>query len=183
VYSGAEKVRLYLNDKLIGEAPTGPSQQFKALFTVPYAPGNLRVEGARGGHLVAGTTLTTVGDATSLRLTPDRSTINSDRQDLSFVTVEAIDAAGHYQPTAEQQVEFTITGPGVIAGIGNGDTKDVEPYQANHRALFNGRALVIIRSSGDQGMIKLTAKAVGMGETGVSVSAQPAHANNIGAPK
>jgi beta-galactosidase len=183
VYSGTEKVRLYLNDKLVGEAPTGPNQQFKALFTVHYAPGNLRVEGVRGGHVVAGTTLTTVGDATSLRLTPDRSTINSDGQDLSFVTVEAIDAAGHYQPTSEQQVEFTIAGPGVIAGIGNGDTKDLEPYQANHRALFNGRALVVIRSSGDQGMIKLTAKATGMGETRASVSAQPAHANNIGTPK
>ena len=31
VYSGAEKVRLFLNDKLIGEKPTGREQQFKAL--------------------------------------------------------------------------------------------------------------------------------------------------------
>ena len=39
VYSGAEKVRLYLNDKLIGEKPTGRSEEFKAMFAVPYAPG------------------------------------------------------------------------------------------------------------------------------------------------
>ena len=41
VYSGAEKVRLFLNDKLIGEKPTGREQEFKALFSVPYAPGTL----------------------------------------------------------------------------------------------------------------------------------------------
>ena len=173
VYSGTESVRLYLNDKLVGEAPTGRDQQFAALFTVPYAPGSLRVEGVRGGRVVAHTALTTVGDSTSLRLTPDRSIIDSDGQDLSFVNIEAIDAAGHFQPSSEQQVEFTITGPGVIAGIGNGDTKDLEQYQANHRALFNGRALVVIRSLRNQGMIKLTAKAVGMGETSVNVTVQP----------
>jgi Domain of unknown function (DUF4982) len=36
---------LYLNDKLIGELPTSPEQQCKALFTVPYAPGTLKAAG------------------------------------------------------------------------------------------------------------------------------------------
>ena len=54
-------MRLYLNDKLVGEAPTGREQQFKAVFTVPYTPGTLRVEGVRGDRSVAETTLTTVG--------------------------------------------------------------------------------------------------------------------------
>ena len=38
VYSGAEKVQLFLNDKLIGEKPTGREQEFKAVFSVPYGP-------------------------------------------------------------------------------------------------------------------------------------------------
>ena len=45
VYAGAEKVRLLLNDKVIGEQPTGREQQFKAVFTVPYAAGH--AEGRR----------------------------------------------------------------------------------------------------------------------------------------
>ena len=45
VYSGAEKVRLFLNDKLIGEKPTGREQEFKATFSVPYAPGTLKAGG------------------------------------------------------------------------------------------------------------------------------------------
>ena len=183
VYSGTEGVRLYLNERLVGEMPTGSEQQFRALFTVPYAPGSLRVEGVRDGRVVAGATLTTAGDATGLRLTSDRSNIHSDGQDLSFVNVEAIDAAGRYQPNSEQQVEFIITGPGVIAGIGNGDTKDLEPYQTNHRALFHGRALVVVRSTGDPGMIQLTARGIGLGETRVGIRSQPMLAHHAKLPK
>ena len=45
VYSGTEKVRLFLNGKLIGESPTGRDQEFRATFSVPYAPGTLKVVG------------------------------------------------------------------------------------------------------------------------------------------
>ena len=53
VYSGAEKVQLFLNDKLIGEKPTGRAQEFKAVFAVPYAPGVLKAVGLRGDRVVA----------------------------------------------------------------------------------------------------------------------------------
>ena len=94
VYSGAEKVRLYLNDKLIGEKPTGRGQEFKAVFPVPYAPGTLKAVGLRGDRVVAENLLTTVGPAVRLRLTADRTVLQADGEDLSFVTVEAVDAEG-----------------------------------------------------------------------------------------
>lgn len=175
VYSGAESVRLYLNDKLIGEASTGQDQKFRALFTVPYAPGTLKAEAVRGGHAVAETTLETVGKAAVLRLTPDRKTIDANAQDLSFVTIEAVDSEGRHQPNAGDDVDFAITGPGSIAAIATGDTKNPEPYRADHRRLFNGRAIVVIRSTGDQGVIKLTGNALGMGQTSVEINAQVGH--------
>ncbi len=61
VYSGAEKVRLFLNGKLIGEQPTGREQEFKATFSVPYAPGTLKAVGMRGDKAVAESELTTAG--------------------------------------------------------------------------------------------------------------------------
>ncbi len=36
VYSKYPRVRLYLNNKLIGEQPTTKEQQFKATFRLPY---------------------------------------------------------------------------------------------------------------------------------------------------
>lgn len=162
VYSGAEKVQLFLNGKLIGEQPTGREQEFKATFSVPYTPGILRAVGLRNNLQVAESVLTTAGPATNLRLTPDRIVIGADGQDLSFVTVEAVDAQGRLQPHADQEVHFAIGGPGVIAAVGNGDGQDPASYQGDRRKLYQGRALVVIRSSKQPGPITVTASAQGL---------------------
>jgi beta-galactosidase len=162
VYSGAEKVQLFLNGKLIGEKPSGLDQEFKATFSVPYVLGTLKAVGLRGGRPVAESVLATAGDATNLRLTPDRKTINADGEDLSFVAVEAVDAQGRLQPNANQDVEFSINGPGMIAAVGNADGQDGASYQGNRRKLFQGRALVVVRTSKQSGPITVTAKTSGL---------------------
>ncbi len=90
VYSGAEKVQLFLNDRLIGEQPTGRDQEFKTTFSVPYVPGTLKAIGIRRDRPVAESVLRTAGEASKLRLTPDRLIVVADGEDLSFVTVEAV---------------------------------------------------------------------------------------------
>jgi len=47
VYSKYPKVRLYINNKLIGEQATTVDQQFKATFTVPYSAGVLKAVGLK----------------------------------------------------------------------------------------------------------------------------------------
>ena len=175
VYSGAEKVRLFLNDKLIGEQPTGREQQFKALFSVPYAPGTLRAVGVRGDRAVAESVLTTTGKPARLRLTADRTMLQADGQDLSYITVEALDAEGRFQPDADQEVQFAISGPGVIAAVGNGDGKDTATYQGDRRKLFQGRALVVVRTSRQGGPIHLTATVPGLSAGFVDIQARAAH--------
>jgi beta-galactosidase len=174
VYSGVEKVRLFLNDKLIGEMPMGRQHQFKATFAVPYAPGTLRAVGLRGDRNVAESVLTTAGEATQLRLTADRDVVRADGQDLSFITVEALDARGRMQPNASPMIEFQISGPGVIAAVGNGDGTSDEPYQGHQRRLFHGRALVVVRTSKTPGTIELTATAPGLAPARQSIRVQPA---------
>ncbi len=172
VYSGAEKVQLFLNDKLIGEQPTGIEQEFKATFSVPYTPGTLKAVGLRDNHPVAESVLTTAGKATKLRLTPDRTVIHADGEDLSFVTVEAVDAEGRLEPRADQEVQFAITGPGVIAAVGNGDGQDPAPYQGDRRKLFQGRALVVVRTSKQSGPLTLTAKTPGLNDGSATIQTQ-----------
>ena len=172
VYSGAEKVQLFLNDKLIGEKPTGREQEFKAVFSVPYTPGTLKAIGMRGNRAVAGSILTTADAASALRLTADRKVINADGEDLSFVTVEAVDAQGRWQPEAGQEIHFSINGPGAIIAVGNGNGESTESYQGDHRALFQGRALLIIRTSKAPGTIHLTAEAEGLGKAELSLQSQ-----------
>ena len=177
VYSSAEQVRLFLNEALIGEKPTGKAEEFKTTFDVPYAPGKLRVEGLRGGRVVAKQEIQTAGAATKLTLTADRTTISADGEDLAFVVVEAVDAQGRLQSDAEQLVRFTIEGPGRIAGLGNGDGKSAGSYQGDTLTLFNGRALVIVRSSNNSGNIKVAGTAEGLKSDSVTIKSHAAPAS------
>jgi beta-galactosidase len=177
VYSGADKVQLFLNGKLIGEKPTGREQEFKAVFSVPYAPGTLKAVGLRGDRVVAQSVLTTTGKATKLRITPDRSMIHADGEDLSFVTIEAVDSNGRPDLRGDQDVQFDLSGPGTIAAVGNGDAQDPDSYHANHRKLYRGRTLVVIRSSRQAGVIRLTARSEGLieGSMAIAAKASPPH--------
>ena len=172
VYSGAEKVRLFLNDQLIGEKPTGREQEFKAVFSVPYAPGTLKAVAVRGDRAVAENLLVTTTHTTGLRVTADRAVVQADGQDLSFVAIEAVDAEGRPQMHAEQEVEFSITGPGIIAAVGNGDGQDDASYQGNRRKLFQGRALVVVRTSRQSGPITVKAASPGLHDGSVTIQAK-----------
>jgi len=172
VYSGAEKVRLFLNDKLIGEKPTGRDQEFKATFSVPYTPGTLKAVGMRADRAVAESVLTTAGKAAALRVTADRDVVQADGQDLSFLAVEAVDAEGRLLPDADQEVQFSISGPGVIAAVGNGDGQDDASYQGDRRKLFQGRALVVVRTSRQSGPITVKASTPGLSGGSMTIQAK-----------
>ncbi len=174
VYSGVEKVRLFLDDKLLAEKPAGREQEFKAMFEVPYAPGTLKAVGVKGDRAVAESVLRTAGQPARLRLTADRTMVQADGQDLSFVTVEAIDVDGRIQPNADNDIQFSISGPGAIAAVGNADGKDTGSYQDTRRKLYNGRALAIVRTSNQSGPIRLTAVAQGLTEAVATIQAKPA---------
>jgi beta-galactosidase len=173
VYASTEKVRLYLNDKLIGEMPTGTEQQRKAMFTVAYAPGSLKAVGVNGDREVTTNVLQTVGDPVKIRLTADRKVLQADGEDLSFVTVEALDAQGRLQLNTSAEVKFAIIGPGTIIAVGSGDGRSTEAYQGNQRALFHGRALVVVRTARTSGSIRLSASAPSMASTQVNIRTEP----------
>src|SRR6056297_438586 len=104
----------------------------------------------------------TTGKAEKVKLTPDRSTIAADGQDLSFVTVQVSDKEGLLVPRSHNKIKFSISGPGEIAAVGNGDPTSHESFQASERKVFNGLALVIIRSTDKPGKIQLTAASDGL---------------------
>jgi len=173
VFSRYDRVQLYLNDTLIGEKPTTKNEQFKAVFDVPYAPGVLKTVGLNDGRMVEQNILQTAGAPAQVRLTADRTKITADGQDLCFVTVEAIDKAGSFQPSGDQLITFNISGPGVIAGVGSGDYSRAQMYQGTHRLLFQGRAQVVIRSGRTAGIISLTATAPGLAAGSIDIESRP----------
>jgi beta-galactosidase len=172
VYSRHEAVRLYLNDKLIGEKPTGRAQEFKATFAIPYAPGTLKASGIENGKEVETYEIVTAGPTRQLRLRPDRAEIRADGQDLCFVTVEVTDEQGNWCPLADDTIEYNLVGPGTIAAVGSGDLTSREPYQANPRKVYQGRGLIVVRSSGAGGTLTLTAQSPGLEPASVDIHAR-----------
>jgi beta-galactosidase len=164
VCSKYPKVRLYLNNTLIGEQLTGREQQFKATFTVPYAAGTLKAVGVENEKEMETTILQTADQAARIKLTADRSELLANGQDLSFVTVEITDKNGIFQPNANNRLTFTVEGEGALAGVGNADMKDCDPYVGNSRKAWKGRALVVLKSSHNAGAIKLTVKSQDLAE-------------------
>ena len=170
VYSGTERVQLFLNNRLLGEKATGKAEEFKATFEVPYEPGTLKAVGLDGDRIVTQTVLQTTGDPVRLRLTPDRTTLRADNQDLSFVTVEAVDDAGRLNNNYDGLVRFTIRGQGSIAAAGSGDGSSLIPYSSQEVKLFHGRALVVLRTSGSAGTLHLMALAPTLPEATLDIN-------------
>jgi beta-galactosidase len=169
VYSRCESVRLELNGKVIGEKPVSAATKLTAKFDVPYASGELRAVGLVNGKAVANTTLKTSGAPRKLKLIADQEKIRADRNDLSYVTVEIVDAAGQRVPNAEVPVRFTVTGAGELAAQGNSNPNTPASFHTPSRRTFEGRCLVILRPTGAGGKIRLRAEAEGCEASSVTV--------------
>ncbi|MCM1311671.1 MAG: DUF4982 domain-containing protein [Bacteroides sp.] len=159
VYSHYPVVRLYLDDKLVGEKSV---EQMKAVFTMPYTPGTLRVEGINNGSVAETKTLKTAGETADIRVVADRTAIAADGQDLSFVVIEILDAEGNVIPVADNALTVTVSGTAVLQALGNGDIKDEDAYFDNTHHVWNGRALAVVRSNGKRGKAVVKVKADGI---------------------
>lgn len=170
VYSRAPKVRLYLNGQVVGEKETNPDN-YTATFQLPYAPGELKAVNLEKGKEKSAFTLKTTGKAAAIRLTADRNRIKADRNDLSYVKIELIDAEGQVVPDADQTVTLRCEGAGHIAASGNAAPDDMESFRSLTPRTFRGRALAILQPNGEEtGTITLTVTAENLGEQTITVN-------------
>lgn len=115
----------------------------------------------------------TTGPAEKVTLSADRSTIAADGSDLSFVTVTIAAKDGLLVPRSKNLVKFTLTGPGEIAAVDNGDATSLAPFKGDQIKAFNGLALVIIRSkAGAPGTITLKAESQELSGAEVSITSK-----------
>jgi len=159
VFSKCQTIRIELNGKIIAEKPVINSTNLITTFKVPYEQGVLKAIALNNGIEVASKELRTVGDPAKVKLTADRSTINADRNDLSYVKVEVTDAQGNLIPNATIPVTFTVSGVGEIAGSGNACPTDMESFNNSICKTYRGQALVILRPLKDIKIGTITLKA------------------------
>ncbi len=181
-YTNCDKVKLYLNDKLIGEQAftntkiayktnqwdeiidLGEGQKLSLDWKVPFVPGTLRAEGFKNGKLIANDVVKTAGDPAQIELITDRSAIQADGVDLSYITVKIKDQNGTLVPDADNLVHFEIEGYGKIVGVANGDPISLESAKGKQRRAFSGMCQVVIQSTKQKGKIVLKASSLGLPE-------------------
>jgi len=162
VYTLGDQVKLLLNGKEVETQTVPESAKLVAVFKVRYAEGEIRAVAYKDGKEIASQTLKTVGKAARLRLSPDRQTINASRNDLSYVTLELLDAAGNPVPDGVRTVDFEITGVGELASAGSANPKDVTSFHLPTARTFRGKCVAILRPTGHVGTITLHAKSAGL---------------------
>ena len=150
-----------MNGKSLGRKQTNRGTKFIATYQVTYAPGILKAVGYSKGKEIGKSELRTAKQVAKLKLSPDRTIIKADGQDLSYLTVELVDVNGNRNPKAENLVNFSASG-GTIVGVGNANPMSIESYQLPRRKAWQGKCMVIIRSNKKAGNITVTATAAGI---------------------
>jgi beta-galactosidase len=161
VYSSCDKVELFLNGRSLGVKQTGKTEKFMATWTVPYQAGKLKAVGYSSEKPVKTAALETAGKPLNIRLSADRVHLGADSQDLSYITVDVVDANGLPNPEASDLISFELEGDATIAGVGNANPMSLESYQLPQRSAWKGKCMVILKA-GKKGKVTLKATAAGL---------------------
>jgi len=165
-YSNCDTVELFLNGVSQGVKNVGSSSHLS--WNVPWKEGTIKVKGIKDGAVVYDQ-VSTAGSASKVQLKPDRESITSDGKDLVYIETDITDANGVLVPNASNKVNFSISGPGNIVGVDNGNAISTESYKGNDRMAFSGKCLVIVQATKTNGSIVVTANSSGLSSSSVTI--------------
>ncbi len=159
-YNNADEVELLVNGKSMGRRSKTGDILHAEWPQVPFEAGKIEAISYKDGREVARDIRHSAGTPVALRLTADREVISADGYDLSFVTVEAVDANGREVPVADDMLNFSVSGAGELFGVDNGNAADTLSLKGSRKALFSGKALAVVRSlRGEKGVATLSVSA------------------------
>ncbi len=158
-FTNADEVELLLNGKSIGKKKNpkdDPKQRNQIKWEhVKYAEGTLQAIAYNNGKVVARHKIETTGKAVRLIVTPDNSKWQADGMDLQHVRIEAVDKKGRRVSMAQDELTFSVEGDARIVAVTNGDNNSEELNVQDHRRLWNGSAMVILRSGRTPSKVQL----------------------------
>lgn len=164
-YTNADEVELRLNGKSLGRKKNpkdDPKHRNQIRWdNITYADGTLLAIAYNNGKDVAHHQIQTSGKAVRLSALADNIEWKADGMDLMHVRLEAIDSKGRRVPMAQDELTFEIEGNAQIVAVTNGDINSDELNVQNHRRLWNGSAMVILRAGRNPSKVVLRTKANG----------------------
>ena len=189
-FSNAASVELLLNNKTLGKKEftkkttadgrpyhegANPGELYLE-WLVEYKPGTLTaIARDENGKEIARDSVTTAGEPARVRLTKEEHVITADGKDLAYIHYEIVDEDGNVVPTANNLVHFNLHGQGQIVGVDNGEQASRERYKAQkdgtwQRKAFNGKGVVIVKSTEKEGKFTLYADSAGLASDQATVT-------------
>ncbi|MDT0676553.1 glycoside hydrolase family 2 TIM barrel-domain containing protein [Autumnicola musiva] len=178
VYTNGDCAELFINGKSQGKKCKDPvssnsTERFRLMWkNTKYQPGEVKAVAYKNGKKIGENTVKTAGEPHHIKLSADRTRIQANGMDLSYILVEAFDKDGNPAPLANNSIAIEVSGKGHLAGAGNGNPQSFDPLQDDEVDLFYGKAMIIVGSDFDAGTINVTAQAKGIGKDSVKINVE-----------
>jgi beta-galactosidase len=186
VYTSYPSAELFVNGvsqgvrtfaKPDGETPClgeDAMKRFRLMWNeVIYQPGELKVVAYDSdGKAVDEKTVRTASKASQIILTPDRTKLAADGEDLCFVNVSLADKYGNPVPADSRLVKVKVSGAGSFKAIANGDPTCLESFQKPQMHLFSGQLTILVQSGTEPGDITVEVSGKGVRKASVNLKSE-----------
>ena len=162
IYTNGDEVELLLNGKSLGRK-ANPIDNAKLRNQIrwgeiDYKPGKLEAVAYKNGKVIARHALETTGKPAKIIAEPDNAEWKADGMDLQHVKLTVVDGKGRRVYNYNDELQFSVTGDASIVAVTNGDIATDEIATQQHIRLWQGQAVVILRSGCQPSKVTLTTK-------------------------
>jgi beta-galactosidase len=176
-YTNFKAVELFVNGKSYGRKEKSDDNihtKYRIIWdNVKYEAGEIKAVAYDNNDKIVKTEIIKTADVSaSISLKPDRSTINADGDDLCYITVGIYDKNGNICHKANNRVFVSVEGAAELIAVDNGDQTSLESFQADNVKAFNGLCMLTVRSTKNEGLIKITVTSEGLPETKIQIKSK-----------
>ena len=146
VFTSAAKVRLYLNDQLMGEQPV---VHHLATFDVIYQPGTLRAVSIDKDGREYEAQLTSATGSLRIRISPDSITCKPG--ELVYFDIDIVGENDFVESKADRQLTVDVEG-GELLGFGSAQPISSESFLTGRYTTYYGRSQAVVRAGASGSM-------------------------------
>ncbi len=150
VFSPGDEVELFLNGRSEGKKQTEQKENGKAEYSLLYEPGTLCAVSYRNGIEIGKMVLQTPKEQYHLC-----ACVEEPSAELVYVDISCQDEDGILYQSCEEKVHVRVEGA-LESWLGTGNPKPTEHYLDMETALWNGRALLIVRKNDWKDKVSVT---------------------------
>lgn len=166
-YTNYPSAELFINGKSMGrqtKSNTNNQTRYRLMWNdVKYEPGTVKVVAYdQNGREAASSEVKTAGRPHHIELSADRTVLQADGKDLSFITAKVCDAEGNVCPDASNLLRFRVKGEGRYKAAGNGDATSLELFHLPQMHTFKGMLVAIVESSEKAGDMEVSVSSKGL---------------------